>query len=339
MTRDPPRAPGIRQPGAVGGGRVALAPIALLLAFALALCVGAAGWPDQQLLALRLPRALLALVVGAGLAATGTVLQALASNPLADPFVLGASSGATVGVVVARWCGLEFTSPRIVAFSVAGAFAAIALVLRMARTGSRTPVQSLLLAGVTINTLGTAVVLLYYSLHDEDAGRTMLYLMGSLAESDRALLGLAGTCVAACVAAAWLAARALDAFAAGEATARHLGVDVERTKLWFCLLASALVGVVVAVAGMIGFLGLIVPHIARRLVGPLHRRLVPAAACAGGAFLLLADAVARTVAAPQELSIGAITALCGGPFFLLLLRRRVAERDVVALRRTDEERS
>ncbi|MBM4015945.1 MAG: iron ABC transporter permease [Planctomycetes bacterium] len=304
-----------------------MAPTALLLAFALALCVGAAGWPDEQLLALRLPRALLAVVVGAGLAATGTVLQALSGNPLADPFVLGASSGAAVGVVVARWCGIEFTSRWIALFSVVGAYLAIAVVLRIARTGRRTPVQTLLLAGVTVSTLGTAIVLLYYSLRDEDAGKTMLYLMGSLAESDRGLLALAAACVGLGIAAAWLAARALDAFAAGEATARHLGVDVERTKLAFCLLAAALVGVVVAVAGMIGFLGLIVPHVARSLVGPLHRRLIPAAACAGGAFLLLADALARTVAAPQELAIGAITALCGGPFFLLLLRRRAAERD------------
>lgn len=312
------------------GPRLAATGALLAAAFALALCVGAAGWPTRELLELRLPRALLAVIVGAGLACTGTVLQALSGNPLADPFVIGASSGAAAGVVAARWCGLELTSPLVLPCSVAGAYAAIALVLRIARAGARTPVQTLLLAGVTVSTLGTAVVLLYYSLHRDDAGKTMLYLMGELAESDLALIGLAAACVAAGFVAAQLSARALDAFAAGETTARHLGVDVERFKVGFCLLAAALVGVVVAIAGMIGFVGLIVPHVARRIVGPLHRRLVPASALAGGAFLLLADALARTVAAPRELSIGAVTALCGGPFFLVLLRRRVAERDVLA---------
>ncbi len=311
---------------------LALLALVLLAAFAAALLIGPQGWPSESILRLRLSRAELAVIVGAGLACTGTVLQALSGNPLADPFVIGASSGAAVGVVVARWCGVELTSRWLPLFTVVGAYAAIVLVLRIARAGGRTPVQTLLLAGVTVSTLGTAIVLLYYNFQTGtgDAGRTMLFLMGNLSESKPELIGLAAGCVALGIVAAGLSARALDAFASGEATARHLGVDVERCKLGFCLLSAALVGVVVAVAGMIGFVGLIVPHAARAMVGHSHRRLIAASALAGATFLLLADLAARTVAVPRELSVGAITALCGGPFFLLLLRRRVRERDALS---------
>jgi iron complex transport system permease protein len=308
--------------------------VALLLAFAAAAAAGLLVGPtfslERDLLALRLPRVALACIVGAGLAATGAVLQAISGNPLADPFVLGASSGAAVGVTAARWLGLPFTSPLLILLAVAGAYAAIALVLRIARAGPRTPVQTLLLAGVTVSTLGTAVVLLYYSLEVEDATRTMFFLMGSLEEGDWRFIALAAACVVAGLLAAQLTTRALDAFAMGEETARHLGVEVERFKLGFCLLSAALVGVVVAVAGLIGFVGLIVPHVGRRLVGNDHGRLLPACALGGATFLLFADLVARTAAAPQQLSLGAITALCGGPFFLWLLRRRVRERDALA---------
>ncbi|MSR45814.1 MAG: iron ABC transporter permease [Planctomycetes bacterium] len=316
----------IRAPGRA----LATLVVVMLIAFALALAVGPQGWPSEAILRLRLSRAELAIIVGSGLACTGTVLQALSGNPLADPSVIGASSGAAVGIVVARWCGIALTSPLLPLFSVLGAYAAIMLVLRIARTGGRTPVQTLLLAGVTVGTLGLAIVLLYYNFHTGDAGRTMLFLMGSLGESKPELIALAAGCVAICIAAATLSSRALDAFCAGETSAHHLGIDVERYKIGFCLLSAALVGVIVAVAGMIGFVGLIVPHVARALVGHAHRWLIPASAIAGAAFLLLADLVARTAAEPLELSIGAITAFCGGPFFLLLLRRRVRERDVLA---------
>jgi iron complex transport system permease protein len=304
--------------------------VLLALAIAARLLIGPSFGLDARVLALRLPRVVLGCIVGAGLATTGAVLQSISGNPLADPFVIGASSGAAVGVTVARWLRIPFTSPLLLLLAVVGAFAAIVLVLRIARAGARTPVQTLLLAGVTVSTLGTAVVLLYYSLRPEDASKTMLFLMGNLDEGNGWFVGLAGAAVAAALVAAQLGARALDAFAMGETTARHLGVDVERFKLGFCWLAAALVGVVVAVAGLIGFVGLIVPHVARRLVGVDHRRLVPACVLVGASFLLLADVVAQTVAAPQTLSIGAITALCGGPFFLHLLRRRVRERDALA---------
>jgi iron complex transport system permease protein len=302
----------------------------LVAAIAAGLLIGPSGSVDRALIELRLPRVVLAVIVGAGLATTGAVLQALSGNPLADPFVIGASSGAAVGVTAARWLGFDFTSPWVLALAVAGAYLAIALVLWIARAGARTPVQTLLLAGVTVSTLGTAVVLLYYSLDVDNAYKTMLFLMGNLEEGDWDFISLAAICVAAGLILAQVTARALDAFAMGESTARHLGVEVERFKFGFCLLAAAIIGVVVAVAGMVGFVGLIVPHVARRLVGSDHRRLLPGCALGGAIFLLLADLLARTVAAPQQLSLGAITALCGGPFFLHLLRRRSRERDALA---------
>ena len=272
-------------PGTRNGGR-SLVLLALLLCVAAAAAAWFGPTPgfDPDLLRLRLPRIALACIVGAGLSTTGAVLQALSGNPLADPFVIGASSGAAVGVVTARAFGVPFTSPLLLLLAVGGAYAAIALVLRIARAGARTPVQTLLLAGVTVSMLGTAVVLLYYSVRPEDLTKTMLFLMGNFEEGDWRFIGLAAGCVAVCVVVAQLCARALDAFAMGEETAVHLGVDAERFKLVFCLLAAALVGVIVAVAGMIGFVGLIVPHVARRLVGSDHRRVLPACVLAGSSL-------------------------------------------------------
>jgi iron complex transport system permease protein len=306
-----------------GAGRFVALAIALAAALAAELLIGPSTKLTADILGLRLTRLVLACVVGAGLSTTGAVLQALSGNPLADPFVIGASSGAAVGVTLSRWFGIPLTSPLVLVLSVGGAYGAIVLVLAIARAGLRTPVQTLLLAGVTVGTLGTAVVLLYYSLHTTDAAKTMLFLMGNLEEGDWGFIAIAGGCVLFGLVAAQLSARALDAFAMGEETARHLGVDVEKFKLGFCVLAAALIGVVVAIAGLIGFVGLIVPHVARRLVANDHRRLLPACAIAGATFLLLADLISRTALAPSQLSLGAITALCGGPFFLWLLRRRL----------------
>jgi len=302
----------------------------LAAAAAVGLAFGATKSWNADVFDLRLKGVVLAAVVGAGLASTGAVLQAMSGNPLADPFVLGASSGAAVGVVAAYWLGVGSGSPLVFLFAALGAFAAILAVLRIARVGRRMPVQTLLLAGITISTLGSAVVLLYFTLRPWQATSAMLFLMGSLQESRWRFIGLTAAVVVPCVALGQVVARALNAFAMGESTARHLGVDVDRMKLAFCLLSAAMVGAIVAASGLIGFVGLIVPHMARRLVGNDHRRLLPACALGGATFLILADAVARTVAAPERLSLGAITALCGGPFFLFLLRRRSAERDPVA---------
>jgi iron complex transport system permease protein len=305
--------------------------LVVLLAAAAAIglaCGPTLGWSDF-VVEIRLTSVVLAAVVGAGLATTGAVLQAMSGNPLADPFVLGASSGAAVGVVASYWLGVGSGSPLVFVFASLGAFAAILAVLRIARIGRRMPVQTLLLAGITVSTLGSAVILLYFTLRPSQATTAMLFLMGSLQESRWRFIAMTAAVVVPCVLLGQVVARALNAFAMGESTARHLGVDVDRMKLAFCLLSAAMVGAIVAVSGLIGFVGLIVPHMARRRVGNDHRLLLPACALGGASFLILADAVARTAAAPQTLSLGAITALCGGPYFLLLLRRRSAERDVV----------
>lgn len=312
---------------------LALLLVALLGAAAIGLGSGFhPGFGDLDIVAtVRLPRVVLAAIVGAGLATTGAALQAMSGNPLADPFVIGASSGASVGVVAARWLGIRSDSPLHLPFAALGSFAAIALVLRIARVGRRFPVQTLLLAGITVSTLGSAVVLLYFSLKPNEATSAMLFLMGSLEETRWNFIALTGAVVLAGVVAGLCGSRALNALAMGESTARHLGVEVERMKFAICLVASAMIGVIVAASGLIGFVGLIVPHIVRRMSGSDHRRLLPACTLGGATFLIVADAVARTAALPQRLPLGAITALCGGPFFLyLLLRRRGARADAAA---------
>jgi iron complex transport system permease protein len=311
----------------------ALLLVALLCAAAIGLSSGPQmGLRDLSIVTdLRLPRVSLAAIVGAGLATTGAALQAMSGNPLADPFVIGASSGASVGVVAARWFGIGSASPLHLLFAALGAFGAITLVLRIARIGRRFPVQTLLLAGITVSTLGSAIVLLYFSLRPHEATSAMLFLMGSLEESRWSFIALTGAVTAAGVVCGLLCSRALNAFAMGESTARHLGVDVERMKVAICVVASAMIGVVVAASGLIGFVGLIVPHIVRRMFGSDHRRLLPACTLGGATFLIVADALARTAAAPEQLPLGAITALCGGPFFLyLLLRRRGPRADAAA---------
>jgi iron complex transport system permease protein len=313
-----------------GARVIATLSVVLAAAAALGLLSGPElGW-NERVLDFRLPGIALAAIVGAGLASAGAVLQAMSGNPLADPFVLGASSGASVGVVVAQWVGFASGSPLVFVFSTLGAFLAITVVLRIARVGRRMPVQTLLLAGITVSTLGSAVILLYLNLDAEHATSTMLFLMGNLTETRWPFIRWTAAVVVPCLVAALLVARPLNAFAMGETTARHLGVDVEKMKLAFCVLSSLMIGAIVAASGLIGFVGLIVPHIARRLVGNDHRRLLPACVLGGAAFLILADAVARTAARPHTLALGAITALCGGPFFLVLLRRRSPERDRIA---------
>ena len=307
--------------------------VALLVAAAIGLGSGVQmGFGDFDIVAnVRLPRVALAAIVGAGLATTGAALQAVSGNPLADPFVIGASSGASVGVVAARWLGIGSASPLHLLFAALGSFGAITLVLRIARVGRRFPVQTLLLAGITVSTLGSAVVLLYFNLRPSEATSAMLFLMGSLEESRWKFIALTGAVTVAGIASGLFCSRALNAFAMGESTARHLGVEVERMKVAICVVASAMIGAIVAASGLIGFVGLIVPHIVRQMFGSDHRRLLPACTLGGATFLIVADAVARTAAAPERLALGAITALCGGPFFLyLLLRRRGPRADAAA---------
>lgn len=273
---------------------------------------------------LRLPRALLAVLVGGGLGLAGAVFQALLRNPLAEPYILGISGGAAVGAVLVLAAGLvavaSWTLP-LAAF--AGAILAIVLVFGVAgAAGSRLDVRVLLLAGVVVAAFFNACIMLILSVSEAETVRSaVVWMMGSVAGASWAGVGVAAayTLPAALVLVAL--ARALDLLAVGEETAAYLGTDVERVKRWAYGVASLVTAAGVAVAGVIGFVGLIVPHAIRLLGFRGHRTLLPASFLGGAAFLTLSDVVARTLLAPTELPIGVITAFVGVPFFLVLLRR------------------
>jgi iron complex transport system permease protein len=270
----------------------------------------------------RIPRVLLAGVVGGSLSAAGAGLQALLGNPLACPHLLGISAGAAVAGAAALIAGADPVSPLVPLAAFAGALAAIAIVGFGAREGGRTTPHAVLLVGVVFNALAAAVLMLLNAVVSYTQAQGVLFwIMGSLSSQSYTLVG--GVAAYALVGLAWLVVRAqdLNLLAAGEEGALQLGVDVERSRRSVFLASSLLVGAAVSVSGMIGFVGLIVPHLLRLVLGPDHRLLVPASFLGGAAFLVWADTLARTALAPSELPVGVVTALTGGPFFLWLLRR------------------
>jgi iron complex transport system permease protein len=277
------------------------------------------------ILRLRLPRAILAALVGGGLALSGAIFQALLRNPLAEPYILGVSSGAAVGAVGAVALGWALYTPWAVPIAAfLGAILATALVFRIASSvGRALDTRVLLLAGVVVGAFFNAVILLLLTFADIETFRAAIFwMMGSLGNADwPATLILAAYLIPAAIALLALA-RPLNLRAIGEETAGYLGTRVELVKWAAFLIASLLVAAGVAVSGVIGFIGLIVPHAVRLLWGSDHRLLLPASLLAGAAFLLVADLVARIVAAPAELPVGVVTALIGVPVFVLLLTRR-----------------
>jgi iron complex transport system permease protein len=292
--------------------------------------------PDRTILFdLRLPRALVAAVVGAALAAAGTALQALLRNPLAEPFVLGVSGGAALGgsmvVVAASAFGqlapsLELlgSAPPVAGGAVAGAAAAALVVFGLGRIGGRLVPQAVLLIGIVFNQFVAGVITLMKLLvPPEQASRLTYWLVGTVGTERGPMLGVALALVAASLALLLVFSARLNLLTLGDEEAASLGVDVRRDRALVFFAASAATGAAVALAGMVGFVGLIVPHLVRRLVGPDHRLLVPAATLFGAAFLILADAGARLAFLPlgTEPPVGAVTAFLGGPFFLWLLRR------------------
>ncbi len=270
---------------------------------------------------LRLPRILLAMLVGAALATSGTVLQALLRNPLADPYVLGISSGAALGAIVALWAGgrLAAASP-LAAFG--GALLTTAWVFLLGRRGGRLASYTLLLAGVITASFLSAVILFVLSrLSTRDVRGTAFWLMGDLSVVPAAQLRVLLPAIAVAIAVLYWFAKDLNVLLLGEEEAAHLGVNVPRVETLVYLLASVLTGVAVSVSGAIGYLGLLVPHLGRMAVGSDHRALLPAAALGGAIVLVVSDALARTVVAPAELPVGAVTAVAGAPVFIYLLRR------------------
>ncbi|PSP58219.1 iron ABC transporter [Halobacteriales archaeon QH_7_66_36] len=266
----------------------------------------------------RLPRIALGATVGFALAAAGVVMQGFFRNPMADPSIIGVSSGAAVGAVGALVVGVPLLGLRTAAF--VGALVTAGVVYAIATEGGRTPVATLLLAGVAVQTLLGAVTS-YLLLRSGDSMRRVVYwLMGHLDASTLDEAAVTGALGLALVGVMYLYAEDLNAMLLGETDARAVGIEVERTKRILLAAASIVTGAAVAVAGVIGFVGLIVPHAVRLLVGPDHRVLLPTSALAGASFLVAADTVAR--AGPVELPVGIVTAALGAPFFLYLLRRR-----------------
>ncbi|ODT66304.1 MAG: iron ABC transporter permease [Pelagibacterium sp. SCN 63-23] len=269
---------------------------------------------------LRLPRVLTAMGVGAGLALSGTVMQALTRNPLADPYLLGLSSGAALGAVTLAMLGLTLLMP-VGAFL--GSIGALALALLIARLlGGATPSRAIL-AGICISALASAATsLLIFWYATGDSYREILsWLMGSLSGSLWADAGLALGALLLCAPLILVSGRALDAFAFGDNAAAALGVDVPRLR-WLLLGTTALLtGIMVAIGGAIGFVGLVVPHVVRLATGSRHRVLLPHVMLVGAIFMLWTDTAARTLFDPRELPVGIITALIGAPVFLLVLLR------------------
>ncbi|PIA69182.1 FecCD family ABC transporter permease [Pseudomonas sediminis] len=279
---------------------------------------------DSIVWQLRAPRVLLGALVGAGLALVGTALQAVTRNPLADPHLLGVSSGAAFGaVVVVLYLG-EFAgllSLPLAAF--AGALASMLLVLAIASRSGRLESDRLLLAGVAVSfVMMAASNLLLYLGNPHAASSVLFWMLGGLGLACWELLWLPALCLALALAVLLGLGRALNALMAGEQSAVSLGLEPRRVRLLVFVVASLLTGVLVSLSGAIGFVGLMLPHVARFLVGAEHRRVLPVAALLGALFLVWVDVAARTWLAPQDLPIGIVTAAIGGVFFVALLRRR-----------------
>lgn len=312
-------------------GALLAGPLALNLAdLQSLLSPGPSPAPDYAsavLLEIRLPRVFSALLIGAALAVSGAAMQGLFRNPLADPGLIGVSAGAALAATL--WLALKPTLlPALAAAWVlplaafAGGALAALLALRLGQREGQTSIASLLLAGLSINAIALAGIGLLQQLTDDATLRDITrWMLGSLGKSGWTEIAAAAPLLLLPVLFLPREGRCLDALLLGEAEAGHLGVDVEALKRRILLLAVLAVGASVAVAGMIGFVGLLAPHLVRLLIGPGHRLLLPASALLGALLLLLADTLARTVAAPIELPVGALTALLGGPFFLWLLAR------------------
>jgi iron complex transport system permease protein len=280
------------------------------------------------LVQIRLPRVLGATLVGGALAVAGSLFQGLLRNPLADPLLLGTSAGAALGATVAFalpavyvsfWLGFGL----VPMFAFVGALLAVALVYWLATQRRQTPVVTLLLAGVAVSALLTAAQTLLIVFNNRLAVHLpslYFWLSGGIDVQDWSQLAIIAGLLAVGVVGALVAAPSLDAFSLGEEMALHLGVRVERYKPAIVALAALLVAAAVSISGLIGFVGLVAPHLCRLTLGPRHRLLIPAALLAGAIFVVVADLLARILVAPAELPLGAVTALVGGPFFLWLLR-------------------
>jgi iron complex transport system permease protein len=285
-------------------------------------------WPENYetiVFQMRLARVILAALVGAGLAASGVVLQGLFVNPMADPYILGISQGAALGATAAMLSGVSLQALGIYAVPLIAFGAGLAtsvMVYNLARVGSRVQMSTLLLAGIAVGFFLSAITSYMMITNGQNVHMILFWMIGGFAgrgwDHIKVLLPyfIVGYTLM------HFYARKLNVILLGEEPAQHLGIDVERMKKVLLVAATLTTASAVSVSGVIAFVGLIVPHAVRLMVGPDHRVLLPTSALAGAIFLIMADAVARTAAAPEEIPVGIITALCGGPFFIYLLRKK-----------------
>jgi iron complex transport system permease protein len=284
-------------------------------------------WTEQMeaiVLSIRLPRVVTAMTVGGALALAGTLFQGLLRNPMADPYIIGTSGGAALGATIAllipaQVLPLGFVPVPVAAF--VGSLAAVLAVYAVARVGPRAPITTLLLAGFALSSLMAAAMSFLMLFSGETMRRVVLWTMGGMSSTGWTQLAVVVPLIALGGLAAYLMARDLNAFLLGEDQAAHLGIDVERRKLVLLMVGSLLTGAAVSVSGLVGFVGLVVPHVARLVFGPDHRQLIPTAALLGSIFLVVADLAARLVMAPAEVPVGIVTAVIGAPFFIYMLRR------------------
>jgi iron complex transport system permease protein len=278
---------------------------------------------------IRLPRVLLSVLVGASLAMAGVVYQALLRNPLADPYILGVSSGAALGAVVALltgWGAAWLGGWNVPAFAFISAMVALLAVLLLARVGSQMRPETLILSGVVVQAFFGAVLTFCIALSEEQLQQIQSWLMGSFALREWEHVAVVLPFLAIGTVVCWWFSRELNLFALGDRAAGHLGVSVGMVRGLLLVTASLITAAAVSVSGTIGFVGLVVPHMMRILCGPDHRWLIPLSLLAGGVFLTGADLLARVVLAPRELPIGVVTAFVGAPYFAWLLRNHLRSR-------------
>lgn len=277
---------------------------------------------------LRLPRIILSLIIGSALAISGAIFQGLIRNPMVDPYIVGVSAGAGTGVTLAIVFNLSWTIvgiSTIPLMSFLGAISTVFIVYRLARVGKTIPVMTFLLAGVAVGFILNAIMSFLMIMGADGVHKVVYWLMGSIANASWQEIRLVLPYYLIGLLPVIYYLKDLNIILLGEESARYLGVDVERVKLVLIIAATLLTAAVVAVSGIIGFIGLIIPHISRMLIGPDHRKLLPLSALLGGLFLLISDTLARTLLPPLEIPVGIITALAGGPYFIYLLRKKKKE--------------
>jgi iron complex transport system permease protein len=291
---------------------------------------GPAGQPGENIdydifVRYRLPRVCLAALAGAALACAGVVLQAILRNPLADPYILGISSGAGLGAILAVLSGVTWdfwAGSPITIFAFAGAILTVWLVWLIGYLAGGGTMTTLLLAGVVVNAFFSAVIMFLTSIiNSQQLQSTTFWLMGNITEKDSSVLFLSAVLIIGGIAALFGISNRLNILSFGREQAQSLGVDAGRVRFIAFALAAFVTAVAVGLSGLIGFVGLIIPHAVRLVLGPDHRQLLPVSAITGAGFLVVADTIGRIILAPAQLPAGVITAIAGGPFFLILLAR------------------